>query len=108
MSTLFATTLRKMGFAVLASGALIFSTELAARDLPAETTSEAIDDCEHLGSVQAHSGYGKHGGIHWEQIAKGRALRKADDSGATHIVWESAHGRGAFNGSVQGTMYDCE
>lgn len=91
---------------ILALSALTFSAR--ADELPVEATSDAVEYCESLGMVTGHSGYGKHGGVHWEQIAKGRALRQADSLGATHIVWESARARGAFNGHVTGSAYECE
>lgn len=108
MTELLTTTLRNRMIAALAFGALAFSAALPAQELPTEATPEVVEDCEHVGTVHGHSGYGKHGGIHWEHIAKGRALRKADNAGASHIVWESGHARGAFNGHVYGNMYDCE
>jgi len=94
--------------AILALSALTFSATTLADEPPVEATSDAVEYCESLGMVGGHSGYGKHGGVHWEQIAKGRAVRKADSLGATHIVWENASPRGAFNGHVTGTIYECE
>lgn len=94
--------------AILTLSALMFSATTLAQEAPVEATSDAVEYCQSLGMVSGHSGYGKHGGVHWERIAKGRALRKADSLGATHIVWESANPRGAFNGHVTGNIYECE
>jgi hypothetical protein len=108
MFKLFPPNSKTTGSAILALSALIFSATTLADESPVEATSDAVEYCESLGMVSGHSGYGKHGGVHWERVAKGRALRKADNLGATHIVWESATPRGAFNGHVTGNIYECE
>ncbi|CAI8812869.1 hypothetical protein [Methylocaldum szegediense] len=92
--------------AILALSA--FTLSATADELPVEATADMVEYCESLGMVTGHSGYGKHGGVHWERIAKGRALRKADSLGATHIIWEKARPNGAFNGHVTGSIYECE
>lgn len=104
----FTATSRSTVSAILALSALTFSATAPADEPPVEATADAVEYCESLGMVSGHSGYGKHGGVHWEQIAKGRALRKADSLGATHIVWENTSPRGAFNGHVTASIYECE
>lgn len=108
MTSFLTTNLRNRIRAVMVLVALAFPMALPAQELPTEASPEVVEDCDHIGTVHGHSGYGKHGGIHWEHIAKGRALRKADSAGATHVIWESGHARGAFNGHVYGSMYDCD
>jgi hypothetical protein len=94
--------------ATIAVAALGFASALPAQALPAEATLSDVEDCEHLGSLHGHSGYGRLVGTHWEGIAKGRALRKAHNTAATHVIWDHSHGRGAYHGHVYGDMYACE
>ncbi len=72
---------------------------------PDESHPEAVTKCHFLTDVKGHSGYGKNTG--WQAIARQQALRKAENTGATHVVWQDMRPIGAFNGEAIGRAYDC-
>jgi len=73
---------------------------------PDEVSPQAVAQCHFLANVRGDSGYGKNFG--WQAIARKRALKKAEKTGATHIVWQDMRPIGAFNGEATGRAYDCK
>jgi hypothetical protein len=65
----------------------------------------AIVNCRYLNDVEGSSGYGKN--MNWQSLAKYSALNKAEELGASHVVWENFYPVGGFNGTVTGKAYIC-
>lgn len=99
----------KLGHLALAAmiSIVINAQAIAAPKLPHEAHHHTVEKCQPIGVVKANSGYGKHGGVRWESIAKARALKKAHRMGGSHVVWTGHHARGAFNGEMTGQVYKC-
>lgn len=74
--------------------------------MPDEVDAAAVEKCQFLTHVKGNSGYGKNSG--WQVIAKHHALKKAQETGATHLVWKDLRPLGAFNGEAIGQAYHCE
>lgn len=72
---------------------------------PTEVRADEVDQCTFLGKVTGTSGYGKN--PNWEPIARTYAALKAEKLGASHLVIESKHQIGVFNGEVVLDAYDC-
>jgi len=73
---------------------------------PDEVNESQVNGCRFLNRIQANSGYGKNTG--WINIAKTKALQKAQASGASHIVWKNFNPTGSFNGEARADAYLCQ
>lgn len=73
--------------------------------LPTEARLSALVDCRFLGKVEGFSGYGKNND--WHRLAEGFALQRADNIGASHVVWERFISVGVFNGYAVARAYSC-
>ncbi len=72
---------------------------------PSEVKESAVRDCNFLGKVEGSSGYGKNMG--WQPLAKSAALHRAQELGASHVVWQRMIPVGAFNGIAVARAYGC-
>lgn len=73
---------------------------------PKETVATDIKNCRYLKDVDGESGYGKNN--NWKIIAKYFAIKKAEEIGASHIVWHKIYYVGAFNGIITAKAYQCK
>lgn len=72
-----------------------------------EVAQQEINNCKFAGEVVGSSGYGKITKTTWKNKAKHKALKRAADLNATHIVWEdnsTGYGSGRF---VSGKTFIC-
>ncbi len=72
---------------------------------PSEVKESVVKDCNFLGKVEGSSGYGKNTG--WQPLAKSAALHRAEELGASHVVWQQMIPVGAFNGIAVARAYGC-
>jgi len=84
---------------------LSFLTIRGVLALPVESNPEDVRPCRLIGDVTGTSGYGKN--LRWQPIAKTHAARKAENLGATHIVYIRINPTGAENGEVMASAYLC-
>lgn len=73
-----------------------------------QVASTKVSDCKFLGDVQGFSGWGKAARRAWANKAKHQALRKADDLGATHVVWTRLPKRYGSDPYAYGGAYYCD
>lgn len=73
--------------------------------LPTEARLSALENCQFLGKVEGFSGYGKNND--WQRMAEGSALQRAENLGASHVVWERMISVGVFNGYAVARAYSC-
>ena len=64
-----------------------------------------VQNCQYLDNVEGSSGYGKK--LNWERRAKHSAMSRAEQLGASHLVWIKLNDVGVFNGSAVGKAYNC-
>jgi hypothetical protein len=72
---------------------------------PIEVSASNVQNCRYVDSVEGSSGYGKKSG--WQSLAKSSALTKAEELGASHVVWERFEPVGGFNGTATAKAYNC-
>ncbi|NOR69124.1 MAG: hypothetical protein GQ532_05425 [Methylomarinum sp.] len=65
----------------------------------------STSNCHFLHDINSNSGYSKH--INWKRHTTHKALLKAEQFGATHLVIDNVESIGAFNGKVHGKAYKC-
>lgn len=90
---------------VLMVTALFLTVTSAIAAKPDEVSETAVKDCQFMGKVEGSSGYGKNWG--WQPLAKSHTLQRAEQLGATHVVWQQFIPVGAFNGVAVARAYDC-
>jgi len=64
-----------------------------------------INNCKFLHNISAKSGYSKRN--NWQRHTTHKALLKAEEFGATHLVISQVERIGVYNGNVQGKAYQC-
>lgn len=72
-----------------------------------QVSNQEISDCVFAGEVIGSSGFGKNTKTIWKDKAKHKALQRAVELNATHIVWidsSTGYGSGRF---VSGEAYIC-
>lgn len=67
--------------------------------------SSSTSNCQFLHDINSNSGYSKHS--NWKRHTTHKALIKAEQLGATHLVIDTTESIGAFNGKVHGNAYKC-
>lgn len=92
-----------MKLAILLSVLGVSSAVLAS---PQIAESQSIQSCQYLQDIEGSSGYGKN--YNWTVLAKHSVLTKAEELGASHIVWERFYPIGAFNGIAVAKVYHCK
>lgn len=70
-----------------------------------EAHEKDVRDCERIGEIQ-----GSASGFHWspgeaQQSARNQALERAQEQGATHMVWR--HAEDSITPRVLGVAYRC-
>ena len=85
---------------------LLLSIPLTAKAQPQVAEMASVQNCHYLNKVEGSSGYGKNN--NWQSLAKHSALSRADQLGASHVVWDRFYAVGAFNGVVIANAYDCD
>lgn len=70
-----------------------------------ETTQTELKNCQFLKEIEGKSGFGKN--YNWQALAKHSALKKAEEIGASHIIWGKFNSIGAFNGIATAKAYRC-
>jgi hypothetical protein len=72
-----------------------------------QATNQEISDCIFTGEVIGSSGFGKNTKTIWKDKAKHKALKRAAELNATHIVWidgSTGYGSGRY---VSGKTFIC-
>lgn len=87
---------------LLLAGLLVTATAWAQ---PRQVNDTEVSSCRLLGRVSGDSGYGKNND--WRVIAKYKALQRAEQLGASELVWDRFTSVGAFNGQVEARAYAC-
>ena len=64
-----------------------------------------VKHCRFLGTVEGNSGYGKN--PRWETTAQWYAQKKAEELGATHMIFTQMKAYGAFNGKADAKAFAC-
>jgi len=72
---------------------------------PRESKDADLRSCRFLSRVSGDSGYGKNNG--WQALAKYQALQRAENLGASDVVWDRLTPVGAFNGTAEARAYLC-
>ncbi|MCX7085598.1 MAG: hypothetical protein NTY69_08670 [Methylococcales bacterium] len=83
---------------------LIVSSQ-SSKAQPYETIQTELKNCQFLKDIEGKSGFGKN--YNWKVLAKHSALKKAEEIGASHIVWKEFSSIGAFNGTATAKAYQC-
>ena len=65
----------------------------------------SINNCKFLHDINVKSGYSKRN--NWQRHTTHKALLKAEEFGATHLVISQVERIGVYNGNVQGKAYQC-
>jgi len=78
---------------------------LTSKATPQEAIAEEVASCHFFDTIEASSGYGKK--FNWQSIAKEAAFQKAEELGASHLVWDRFNPIGAFNGVAIARLYKC-
>jgi len=85
---------------------LLLSIPLTSKAQPQVVEMASVKNCHYLNKVEGSSGNGKNN--NWQSLAKYSALSRADQLGASHVVWDRFYTVGAFNGVVIANVYDCD
>jgi len=64
-----------------------------------------INNCKFLHDISVKSGYSKRN--NWQRHTTHKALLKAEEFGATHLVISHVDRIGVYNGNIQGKAYQC-
>ena len=73
--------------------------------LPTITDISSISNCKFLHDISIKSGYSKRN--NWQRHTTHKALLKAEEFGATHLVISQVERIGVYNGKVHGKAYQC-
>ncbi|MCK5191183.1 MAG: hypothetical protein KAR12_14135, partial [Methylococcales bacterium] len=73
--------------------------------LPTITDISSISNCKFLHDISIKSGYSKRN--NWQRHTTRKALLKAEEFGATHLVISQVERIGVYNGKVHGKAYQC-
>ncbi|MCX7108330.1 MAG: hypothetical protein NTV66_12295 [Methylococcales bacterium] len=85
---------------------LLLSIPLTSKAQPQVAEMASVQNCHYLNKVEGSSGYGKNN--NWQSLAKYSALSRADQLGASHVVWDQLYSVGGFNGVVIAKAYNCD
>ncbi len=85
---------------------LLFSVSTSSLAQPLEVAASDVQSCKYIDEIEVSSGYGKK--TDWQSLAKYSALTRAENLGASHVVWERFISIGAFNGIAIAKSYNCE
>ena len=96
---------RQCKIEVILSMALLVTFSSLSTASPREVQERAVGECQFLGKVEGSSGYGKNPG--WHPLAKASALRRAENLGASDVVWQRMIPVGTFNGIAVARAYRC-
>lgn len=72
---------------------------------PVEVSETEVKHCRLLAKVTGTSGFGKK--LSWRPAARASAIRKAEASGASHVVFTGTRPVGAFNGVAKAEAFAC-
>ena len=90
-------------------GALLISLAIFLPSLstaqPTETRLSKVENCQFLAKVEGSSGYGRK--YNWLRHAKASAIERAENAGASHIVWEKMIPVGVYNGRAIARVFNC-
>lgn len=87
---------------------ILFNTQVNAADGQQQVSiasKSQVENCEFKGQVTANSGRLKH--ADWRRHASHKALLRAGEMGATHVVVESLESVGTFHGKAKALAFDC-
>jgi hypothetical protein len=84
---------------------ILLSLPLPSKAQPQVTEMASVQNCHYLSKVEGSSGSGKNN--NWQSLAKYSALSRADQLGASHVVWDRFYPVGSFNGIIIANAYDC-
>ena len=65
----------------------------------------SVNNCKFLHDISVKSGYSKRN--NWQRHTTHKALLKAEEFGATHLVISQVERIGVYNGNVHGKAYQC-
>lgn len=65
----------------------------------------SINNCKFIHDISVKSGYSRRN--NWQQHTTHKALLKAEEFGATHLVISQVERIGVYNGKVHGKAYQC-
>jgi len=72
---------------------------------PIEARLSTLGNCQFLGKVEGSSGYGRK--YDWLRPAKSSAIQRAENLGASHVVWERMVPVGVYNGHAVARVFSC-
>ncbi len=72
---------------------------------PTITDISSVSNCKFLHDISVKSGYSKR--INWQRHTTHKALLKAEEFGATHLVISQVERIGVYNGRIYGKVYQC-
>ncbi|MDD5409953.1 MAG: hypothetical protein PHF31_00825 [Methylobacter sp.] len=82
-----------------------FNSHATEPSSPIITTSSEVGNCRFISAISASSGFGKQ--ANWRQLCQHKMLQEAKDAGATHVVIENITTIGAYNGTIDASVYIC-
>ncbi len=97
--------LNKNNISMVMATILVLSCPQTSSAKPIESTENDVKNCQYLKDIEGKSGYGKD--YNWKANAKYFALKKAEEIGASHVVWKKFESVGAFNGVATAKTFQC-
>lgn len=73
-----------------------------------QVASSKVGGCQYVGDIRGFSGWGKAARSAWKDKAKHQALGKADELGATHVVWTRLPKSYGSDPYAYGEAYYCD
>ena len=97
--------LKKNNISIVMATILLLSCPQTSSAKPIESSENDVKNCQYLKDIEGKSGYGKD--YNWKANAKYFALKKAEEIGASHVVWKKFESVGAFNGVATAKTFQC-